>query len=78
MDPDALRQFYEQETIRKAVKDYMHELLDEFALQAVYSEDDDSTTWGYPEARKTINKLFATLEERYGKQEKASTTNKAR
>jgi len=77
MEKDALKQFYEQEVIRETVRVYMHELLDKLALKAVYS-DDEVTTWGFPEARKTIDKLFSTLEEQYGEKNKPNTTNQAK
>lgn len=62
--------------MREAVKDYMHDLLNMMALKDVYSRDGD--TFGYPEARATVDKLFSTLEERYGKRDKQLPINNAK
>lgn len=72
---DHLHIFYDQESVREAVKDYMRSLLDESALKDVYKGNDTS---GYKEARATVDKLFARLEELYGQKDKPITSNKAR
>lgn len=72
---DHLKIFYEQESVRDAVKDFMHDLLDTSALKAVYKGEDVS---GYKEARATVDRLFARLEELYGQKDKPLSSNKAR
>ena len=75
MDIDHLHIFYDQESVRNAVRDFMHDLLDERALKSVYKGEDVS---GYKEARATVDKLFARLEELYGKRDKALQSNPSR
>lgn len=75
MEIDHLKIFYDQESVREAVKTYMNDLLDVSALRDVYKGGDVS---GYKEARNTIDKLFARLEELYGQKDKPITSNKAR
>ena len=75
METDELRLFYEQEQMRDEVKRYMHDLLDELALRDVYKGNDVS---GYKEARNTVDKLFARLDEMYGKDKKKLLTNQAK
>jgi len=53
----------------------MKELLDKNALKDVYGGKDVS---GYKEARKTVDNLFARLEELYGERDKPLTTNQAK
>lgn len=72
---DHLHIFYDQESVREAVKDYMQTLLNERALKDLYEGKDVS---GYKEARATVDKLFARLEELYGQKDKPITSNKAR
>ena len=75
MDSDQLRLFYEQERMREEVRAFMHNLLDELALRDVYKKNDVS---GYPEARNTVDKLFARLDEMYSKEPKRTTINQAK
>lgn len=75
MQIDHLKVFYDQESVREAVKDFMHDLLDTSALKDVYKGNDVS---GYKEARTTVDKLFARLEELYGEKDKPLQVNKAR
>lgn len=72
---DHLHIFYDQTSVREAVKDYLHTLLDEGALKAVYKGEDAS---GYKEARATVDRMFARLEELYGQKDKPITSNNAR
>jgi hypothetical protein len=72
---DHLKIFYDQEPVREAVREYFLELLDANALKDVYKGEDVS---GYKEARATIDRMFARLEELYGHKDKPITSNKAR
>jgi hypothetical protein len=76
MERDYLQQFHEMEHHREAVRSFMLQTLDELALKDVYNRKSD--TYGYPEARETIKRLFSRLEELYGEKDKPITSNKAR
>jgi len=75
METDELRLFYEQTQMRDEVRDYMHDILDELALRDVYKGESVS---GYKEARNTVDKMFARLDEMYGKEKKRLPTNQAK
>lgn len=72
---DYLKIFYDQESVRNAVKEHLLTTLDAQVLQDTYAGRDVS---GYKEARKTIQEFFSRLTELYGTKEKSSTTNQAR
>ncbi len=72
---DHLKIFYDQEPVREAVRTYLLDLLDVSALKDVYKGEDVS---GYKEARATIDRMFARLEELYGQKDKPLSGNKAR
>lgn len=76
MNEDHLARFYSQTELRKVVQSYMHDLLDELALKEIYSEDGE--TYGFEQANRTIDKLFDTLEARYGEKNSSRTTNQAK
>jgi len=72
---DHLKIFYDQESVRNAVKEYLLSTLDSKVLDDTYAGRDVS---GYKEARKTIQEFFSRLTEKYGTKEKHSNQNHAR
>jgi len=75
MEVDHLKIFYEQESVRHAVRDFLHDMLDISALNDVYKGND---VGGYKEARAIVDKSFARLEELYSEKDTRLTGNKAR
>ena len=75
MELDHLKIFYDQESVRHAVRDFLHDMLDVSALHDVYKGNDVS---GYKEARAIVDKSFARLEELYGEKDARLQGNKAR
>ncbi len=59
---DVLRQFYEEETKREAVKNFLIEQLKEMAIDTIFNK---KATAGIYEARKVIDKAFDELVDRY-------------
>jgi hypothetical protein len=72
---DHLKIFYDQESVRNAVKEYLLTTLDSKVLEDTYAGRDVS---GYKEARKTIQEFFSRLTEAYGTKEKHNNQNHAR
>jgi hypothetical protein len=72
---DHLKIFYDQESVRNAVKEYLLSTLDSKVLDDTYAGRDVS---GYKEARKTIQEFFSRLTEKYGTKEKHRNQNHAR
>lgn len=72
---DYLKIFYDQESVREAVRKHLLTTLDAKVLEDTYAGRDVS---GYKEARKTLQEFFSRLTELYGTKEKSSTTNQAR
>lgn len=58
-----LRTFYGNEHERDAVKAFMVETLGEIAKERAFNGEE---TGGIQEAKECIDKMFETLEERYG------------
>lgn len=75
MNVDQLRSFYEQESVRVAVRQFIRDVLDEEALKAVYRGDD---VRGFKEANAIFTRMFSRLEELYGHRDKPLTDNQAR
>jgi len=63
MNNQLLKQFYEFQGQREAVKEFMINCLKELAIEKTFNGHD---TTGIKEARDTINKMFDKLEEDYG------------
>jgi hypothetical protein len=59
-----LAQFYEQESIRKAVEEFMVDTLKEMAVDKTFDGEDVT---GIKEARELIVKMFDRLDSMYGK-----------
>ena len=70
-----LRQFYNDEHTREAVKEFFLAQLDRLALDKVYEGKDTS---GIKDAKETIERSFIELKELYGKDKKPDNTNPAR
>lgn len=64
--------FYNNETQREAVRNFMVETLAEMAVEKAFEGTD---TKGMQEARECINKMFDKLEELYGIIEKPKEIN---
>lgn len=75
MERDHLKIFYEQETVREAVKQFLLDTLDEQVLDRAYKQGD---VVGYKEAREVVRGAFSRLNELYAKKETVNSENKAR
>ena len=75
MQNDYLKHFYEQENVRKAVKDYFLQVVDEQVLESAYK---DGNVSGYKEAREVIEGVFNGLRNSYETTKESSKENKAR
>lgn len=75
MERDHLKIFYEQETVREAVKQFLLDTLDEQVLDRAYKQGD---VVGYREAREVVCGAFSRLNELYAKKETVNNENKAR
>lgn len=67
-----LKQFYDDEGQREAVREFMIEVLGEMAIERAF---DGKPTVGIQEARELVEKTFNKLAEKYGKIEKPIISN---
>ncbi len=67
MNPDPLRQFYNDEHAREAVLSYLFDHLDRKAVERVMGRKDVS---GLADAREVIKEAFQALKEEYGDEPK--------
>lgn len=75
MNEKLLNQFYSEESVREAVREFFLVQLDKLALERVY---DGKDTTGIKDAKKVIENSFIELSELYGKDKRVITINEAR
>lgn len=72
---DILHQFYDDSYTRDAVKKFLLEELDRYALEKVYEKKD---THGIADAKESIDRAFTELQEMYEQNKRVEVVNEAK